>query len=87
MTNVEQMCHAVDTEHHGSNNASVVYIAACPTTETNKEYVRKQLASVQQGLPPPDYSADSDTDESKLQGYVGLDGLSTEAKAAYGFGL
>jgi hypothetical protein len=29
----------------------------------------------------------TDTDETKLKGYVGLDGLTGEARTAFGFGL
>lgn len=39
-----QVCHAVDPVHEGSENASVLYIAACPTTANNKTYVKKQLS-------------------------------------------
>ncbi|KAF9874293.1 hypothetical protein CkaCkLH20_08276 [Colletotrichum karsti] len=81
------VCHAVDPEHHGTENASVVYIAACPSTPNNKEYVKKQLEGTRAGRPPPDYAAGNSLDETTLKGYVGLDGLSEEAKKAFGFDL
>ncbi|KAG9252435.1 uncharacterized protein F5Z01DRAFT_690670 [Emericellopsis atlantica] len=81
------LCHAVDTEHLGSNNASVAYIAACPSTPANKAYVKRQLEATLAGKPSPDYSAGNDLDETKLKGYVGLDHLTVEAKRAFGFDL
>ncbi|KAF3388727.1 putative protein YbiU [Penicillium rolfsii] len=81
------LCHAVDTEHLGTNRASVAFIASCPTTSINQEYVRTQLACTLEGRPAPDYSEGSDLDETKLTGYVGLDGLGTEARRAFGFHL
>ena len=77
----------MDTEHLGTNRASVAFIASCPTTSINQEYVRTQLACTLEGRPAPDYSEGSDLDETKLTGYVGLDGLGTEARRAFGFHL
>lgn len=77
----------MDTEHLGKTNASVAFVAACPTTPANKAYMRKQLAATLAGKPSPDYSEGNDLDETKLKGYVGLDGLSAEAKKAFGFDL
>jgi hypothetical protein len=84
-----QVCHAVDTEHLGKVNASVAFIGSCPTTPVNKAYIRRQLAATLAGRAPPDYAMDdgTDTDETKLKGYVGLDGLTGEARTAFGFGL
>ena len=82
-----QLCHAVDTEHLGKNNASVAFIAACPSTRLNEEYVKRQLTATLNGVPSPDYSIGNDLDESKLKGYVGLKGLDEEAKRAFGFHL
>ncbi|CAH0021121.1 unnamed protein product [Clonostachys rhizophaga] len=81
------LCHAVDTEHLGKNNASVTFIAACPSTRLNEEYVKRQLTATLNGVPSPDYSIGNDLDESKLKGYVGLEGLNEEAKRAFGFHL
>ncbi|KAL2065315.1 hypothetical protein VTL71DRAFT_2984 [Oculimacula yallundae] len=81
------LCHAVDTIHNGTANAAVAYIAACPTTPLNKEYVRGQLAATLEGRPPADYAEDNDLDESTLKGYVGLDGISEVAKRSFGFDL
>ncbi|OHW99261.1 DUF1479 domain-containing protein [Colletotrichum incanum] len=81
------VCHAVDPVHQGVENASVVYIGACPKTPANKAYVKKQLEATRGGRPPPDYQEGNDLDETKLTGYVGLDRLTAEAKKAFGFDL
>lgn len=53
----------------------------------NTEYVRSQLAATLAGQPPPDYAAgdETDLDETRLKGYIGLDGLSHEARRAFGY--
>lgn len=65
----------MDTDHIGSNHASVAFIAACPTTPVNKAYVKRQLEATLSGKTSPDYSEDDDLDETKLKGYVGLSTL------------
>ncbi|KAM0329456.1 hypothetical protein ACHAQA_004765 [Verticillium albo-atrum] len=79
------LCHAVDTEQMGQGNASVAFIAACPTTAANKAYVKRQLEATLGGKPSPDYSEGNDLNETTLKGYVGLEGLTDEAKKAFGF--
>jgi Protein of unknown function (DUF1479) len=37
------MCDAVEIDHHGDHDASVVYIAATPSTVENTRYIKKQL--------------------------------------------
>jgi hypothetical protein len=81
------MCHAVDAEHNGRENASVVYIAACPSTPINRAYIKEQLNVALGGLPPPDYADTSDLNEATLEGYTGYKGLGEEAKQALGFYL
>ncbi|TDZ38077.1 Uncharacterized protein C8035_v007729 [Colletotrichum spinosum] len=81
------VCHAVDPEHQGSESASVVYIAACPSTPNNKAYVKRQLEETRAGRPPPDYAEGNSLDERTLKGYEGLGSLSDEAKRAFGFEL
>ncbi|KAF4961214.1 hypothetical protein FGADI_451 [Fusarium gaditjirri] len=82
-----KVCHAVDTEHLGKNNASVAFIAACPTTPANEAYVREQLLATLEGRPSADYADGNDLDERTLKGYVGLAGLDAEARKAFGFYL
>lgn len=80
------MCHAVDPEHRGEGDASVVYVAACPTTARNKEYVKRQLEAALAGRDPPDCPGVMN-DETKLKGYKGFDDISEEGKTVLGFGL
>jgi hypothetical protein len=85
--NIEQMCHAVDPDHFGPENASVVYIPACPSTPVNRAYVKKQLDAALNGQPPPDQQGSSSVTETTFNGYLGYSGLSNEARLAVGFGL
>ncbi|KAM5344120.1 hypothetical protein ACJ41O_012657 [Fusarium nematophilum] len=80
------MCHAVDPEHLGDQDASVVYVAACPTTSRNKDYVKRQLEAALAGRGPPDCPGVM-TDETKLKGYKGYSEVSQAGKAVLGFGL
>jgi hypothetical protein len=68
---VFQVCHAVDAEHLGQQDASVVYIAATPTTDLNKKYMQKQYSRMVVGLPPADFIKNG-VDESKLEGFTGF---------------
>ncbi|RMY98202.1 hypothetical protein D0862_07698 [Hortaea werneckii] len=81
------LCHAVDPEHLGSQNASVVYIPACPSTPANSAYVRQQLDNILAGRPPPDFLGR--LDETTLKGYKSHKdlGLCSEARKAYGYDL
>jgi hypothetical protein len=81
------MCHAVDPEHNGSGDASVVYVAACPSTETNKKYIKSQLEAALAGKPPPDCVLSTDLDETTLKGYKGFGGLTDVQKKVLGFKL
>jgi len=81
------LCHAVDPEHNGAENASVAYIAACPTTPINKTYIKEQLRSALAGNPPHDYADDTTLNETTLNGYKGYEGLTEEARKALGFYL
>ena len=80
------MCHAVDPEHQGEKDASVVYIAACPTTDQNKAYVKIQLEAALAGKTPPDVTG-MDIDETKLKGYTGYDAVAEAGRAVLGFNL
>lgn len=71
----------------GQNNASVAFIAACPTTPANEAYVKKQLIATLEGRRPPDYAGGDGLDERTLKGYVGLQNLGEEARKAFGFDL
>jgi hypothetical protein len=47
--------HAVEKEHNGSGDSSVMYIPAVPTCPQNTAYVEKQAALFAKGCPPPDF--------------------------------
>ena len=47
--------HAVDAEHRGTEDASVLYVPACPLTEGNAEYLARQREAFVQGVPGPDF--------------------------------
>ena len=84
---VLQLCHAVDPEHSGEENACVTYVAACPSTSVNKAYIKNQLQSTLAGKPPPDYADGLELDETKFKGYTGHQNLTDEARKALGYGL
>ncbi|KAF9074171.1 hypothetical protein BDP27DRAFT_1214828 [Rhodocollybia butyracea] len=45
--------HAVESQHKGKGDSSVMYIPAVPLTEHNAGYLRDQRIHFEQGLPPP----------------------------------
>lgn len=49
------LIHAVESEHHGQNDSSVMYIPAVPATTQNKEYIIRQKQTFLIGKPPPDF--------------------------------
>lgn len=75
----------MDTEHLGTENASVVFIPACPTTQVNKSYIKSQLDATRTGRPPPDYEMGAGLlDERSFVGYSGHSGLTGPALQALG---
>ncbi|KAK6223916.1 hypothetical protein LQW54_000060 [Pestalotiopsis sp. IQ-011] len=47
--------HAVDRVHMGKDDASVLYIPVCPTTEQNAKYLKRQREAFINGTPGPDF--------------------------------
>lgn len=47
--------HAVDFEHKGIGDSSVLYIPTCPITEINADYVARMRAACRAGTPGPDF--------------------------------
>lgn len=47
--------HAVEKEHNGPGDSSVMYIPAVPTCPQNTEYVARQAELFVKGCPPPDF--------------------------------
>lgn len=81
------MAHAVEVEHNGLDEASVAYIAATPSTEQNKAYMKQQLDDFLEGAAPKDFQHNRCSSERELEGFVGESILSEEGRRAMGFGL
>lgn len=82
------MCHAVEVEHKGDHEASVIYIAATPSTPVNKQYISHQLEAFREGKAPKDFSGIGVgmIPETELVGYKGEAAiLSAEGRKAMGF--
>ncbi|KAJ5819761.1 hypothetical protein N7474_005352 [Penicillium riverlandense] len=80
--------HAVDKVHNGTGDSSVMYIPACPVTEANVEYVKRQRSDFIEGVPPPDFPGG--IGESKHVGRANLKDLQSytndQGMRAFGFG-
>ncbi|KAF4562978.1 hypothetical protein EYR40_007304 [Pleurotus pulmonarius] len=49
------LVHAVESQHRGAGDSSVLYIPAVPLTVNNASYLRDQRINFLSGLPPPDF--------------------------------
>jgi hypothetical protein len=81
------MCHAVEVDHNGDHDASVAYIAATPSTEENKQYIKGQLEDFLNGMPPEDFRGGSR--EKFFDGFLGEAGIFNceEGRCAMGVDL
>ncbi|KAF3154541.1 hypothetical protein EYR41_001048 [Orbilia oligospora] len=79
------LCHAVDPEHEGTQNSSVAFIAAVPTTPMTKVYIKQQLADVLVGSQPSD--TQGKVNETLLKGYRGHENFSDDVRRAFGYYL
>ncbi|EIW54320.1 DUF1479-domain-containing protein [Trametes versicolor FP-101664 SS1] len=76
--------HAVESEHNGKADSSVLYIPAVPLTERNAAYLRDQRATFLQGLPSPDFPGGEG--ESRFVGRCGLEDIaSPDGRRVLGF--
>ncbi|KAF3763386.1 DUF1479-domain-containing protein [Cryphonectria parasitica EP155] len=73
--------HAVDFEHKGKRDSSVLYIPICPATEINANYVVQMRDAWTKGTPGPDFPGGKGEsehvdrpDESFLRSVAGEDG-------------
>lgn len=80
------MIHAVDKEHHGADDSSVLYIPACAVTRPNLEFLQKQRMSALQYSPPPDFPGAGGDGEIGFNGAVAWEQLSEDGKRAMGLG-
>ena len=82
------MCHAVEVDHNGDHEASVVYIAATPTTDVNKKYIAAQLKDFLTGEKPEDFRKPHKRQAAEKD-FIGYKGeaaiLSEEGRRAMGF--
>jgi hypothetical protein len=79
--------HAVEKEHQGTGDASVLYIPAVALTQNNLDYVVKEKAAYLRGSPAPDYP---DADGTGEHGFIDVgtdrDILTLEGAQALGLG-
>ncbi|KAL3965650.1 hypothetical protein ACCO45_002654 [Purpureocillium lilacinum] len=55
--------HAVDKQHIGKDDSSVLYIPVCPLTQSNAEYLARQRDTFRRGTPAPDFPGDEGESE------------------------
>ncbi|KAK1230925.1 hypothetical protein PQX77_005956 [Marasmius sp. AFHP31] len=76
--------HAVEGEHNGTADSSVMYIPAVPLTTYNAHYLRTQRKQFVAGRPAPDFPGGEG--ESKFVGRATEDTITTKlGRQAYGF--
>ncbi|TFK74767.1 DUF1479-domain-containing protein [Pluteus cervinus] len=76
--------HAVEAQHKGLSDSSVLYIPAVPLTLHNAVYLRDQRINFLSGLPAPDFPGGEG--ESKFVGRATAEDVSTpEGRALLGF--
>ncbi|EXJ86542.1 hypothetical protein A1O3_03495 [Capronia epimyces CBS 606.96] len=80
------MIHAVDTQHRGKEDSSVLYIPACAMTRSNIEFLQRQRISALRYSPPPDFPGAGGDGEIGFVGVVDWDQLNDEGKRAMGMG-
>ncbi|KAF8181820.1 hypothetical protein BJ912DRAFT_906656 [Pholiota molesta] len=91
--------HAVEAQHTGAGDSSVMYIPAVPLTVHNASYLRDQRINFLAGLPPPDFPggegesqfigrgsvADINTDEGRR--LYGLEAFAADQTKGLGAGF
>ncbi|ETI23404.1 hypothetical protein G647_05206 [Cladophialophora carrionii CBS 160.54] len=80
------MIHAVDKEHRGTSDSSVMYIPACAVTNPNLEFLKRQRMSALRYSPPPDFPGAGGDGEIGFDGAVDWTHVSEEGKRAMGLG-
>lgn len=81
------MGHAVEVEHNGDHDASVLYIAASPRTEENEKYMKGQVEDYLNDLSPEDFGRRKAEQSFKL--FTGEKGILSgeQGRRAFGFDL
>lgn len=74
--------HAVDSTHRGKSDSSVMYIPACPLTQDNATYLKRQRECFVKGVPSPDFGGGIGESEhvgrvevGELEALVGEEGV------------
>ncbi|KAK6366588.1 hypothetical protein LTS17_010674 [Exophiala oligosperma] len=80
------MIHAVDKEHHGTGDSSVLYIPACAMTRTNIEFLDRQRTSALRYSPPPDFPGAGGDGELGFKDAVDWAKVNEEGLRAMGLG-
>lgn len=78
--------HAVDKEHRGRNDSSVLYIPTCAMTPPNVEFLVRQRQAALAYSPPPDFPAAGGPGEIGFEGALDWNELSADALQAMGMG-
>ena len=79
--------HAVDKEHRGKGDSSVLYIPACAVTKSNLEFLQRQRDAALRYSPPPDFPGAGGEGENGFKGATNWsNGLDSSAKRAMGLG-
>jgi len=79
--------HAVDAEHKGKSDSSVLYIPAVAMTKGNVEFLRRQRESASAFSPPPDFPGAGSEGEKTYRGRMdwSSDTIDAAGKRAMGF--
>lgn len=80
------MIHAVDQQHRGAGDSSVLYIPACAMTRANVEFLARQRQSALRYSPPPDFPGAGGDGEIGFKDAVDWNQLGPEGKRAMGLG-
>ena len=78
--------HAVDKEHRGKEDSSVLYIPACAMTKSNLDFLTRQRMSALRYSPPPDFPGAGGDGEIGFKGAVDWERVSEEGQRAMGLG-
>lgn len=78
--------HAVDKEHRGTGDSSVMYIPACAMTRSNLDFLMKQRSSALKYSPPPDFPGAGGDGELGFTDAVDWNGVDQGGKRAMGMG-
>ena len=83
---MQDVIHAVEKQHAGKEDSTVMYIPAMPYTAINAAYIEKQKESFLKGIAPPDFPVNSG--EGSCVGVAKADDIADPiGKRAMGFAI